>query len=311
MNKLRGQVSSVFVIALFAQSLHGRSQSPRHQPPPEVHYLETPFIQEGTNTSTGVNADGTPRRPVVSTRLSMMDSQGRRLFSDTLISSGRRTFQVDDPIAGVEIVWNTSVPIAKVFKYPTPVPDQKSCWKMAREALDLRRGEPPIGLSGITCMPAGQHQTPYCGRQSEATTRPPADNSPPAKPSFESCVGSLASVVKLGDKKVEDLGEQVIHGWETHGCRRTTTTANQIFVDEMWEEASGTETHSFRAAVQIKQDYPLNGRGSAEDTWDLTSLSFTEPDPRNFQPPDSYERKVYEMTEIPCDAPKTPPASPH
>jgi len=69
---------------------------------------EDPHVPDGTTTSRAETIQFTAE-----------DSQRRMFFSETQLATGRRSFSIDDPIAGEKIIWNTNFPIAKMLKYPT------------------------------------------------------------------------------------------------------------------------------------------------------------------------------------------------
>jgi hypothetical protein len=118
-------------------------------------------------------------------------------------------------------------------------------------------------------------------------------------------------MITPGEKKIEDLGEQLIQGRAAYGCRRTSETAAGISTYEMWDLRVGTEKRSLGLSARTITDDPLAGGGRIKTTWNLTLLTLSEPDPRLFQPPQGYELKIYEMNEIPCDAPQTPRVPAH
>lgn len=286
-----------------------QTDQPVRRPPPGFYTVQ-PFTEEQKVTKIRIYPDGTSTSPTETIYFTAKDSQRRMFFSETQLATGRRSFSFDDPIAGEKIIWNTNFPIAKMLKYPTPAEGRKSCWKLPPETLDLRNGEPQIGLSRITCPPAGTHNLPYCDKQPEASG-PPVDNSPPAMATFESCARGLASMITPGEKKIEDLGEQLSLGRAAYGCRRTSETPDGISIYEMWQLRVGTEKRSLGLPARTITDAPLAGGARIRTTWNLTLLTLSEPDPRLFQPPQGYELKIYEMSEIPCDASQTTPEAAH
>jgi hypothetical protein len=101
-----------------------------------------------------------------SEQLTARDSQGRYLFTYT-DSSGEAHNSADDPIAGNSITWDTGNALAKILKYPEPVPGRGSCWRVAPKESTPVRGEVEVGLIGVNCFPAERDHSFYCKRSKD------------------------------------------------------------------------------------------------------------------------------------------------
>jgi hypothetical protein len=287
------------ILLTSAASLHAQ------QTKAEPRHTLVPYTAETSTVSVMVKTDGTKFPALKSTRIEARDSQGRR-FTSTTPANGAHTFQIYDPLAGELLVWNSTLPLLKVLKFPNPVPARSSCWQATPEQMHYVANEPQIQVQRINCQPAERNNSVYCGRRPRATPDVP-NNSPAAQPSFERCSADLSSSLSSGHTKVDDLGAQPILNREAYGCRETSNTADGTATREEWLIELGTERTRTDLVARITSDSPFPGIGRVTDTSEITSLKLAEPDPHSFQPPASYQRKTYEM--VPCGTLQSQPSS--
>lgn len=115
----------------------------------------------------------------------------------------------------------------------------------------------------------------------------------------------FASVIIRGkiSEKNEDLGVETILGFETLGCRSTIIAPDGTHMREAWYGKFGTERRNVSFALRSRDGSPSSGGQSPRitiTTIEATSLTFGEPDPEMFRPPDGYAIKNVAMQQVPC-----------
>src|SRR5260370_40982865 len=112
---MRDRVGSVFVVFV-CLCLTVRSQAPLSQLRESGSQSPVPFTAEYKQTVVQTKADG---KSVSSHQIEINsnDSHGRRLFASTQVSTGITNYTIDDPVAGMRVVWNTRNRKAKVLNY--------------------------------------------------------------------------------------------------------------------------------------------------------------------------------------------------
>jgi hypothetical protein len=108
-------------------------------------------------------------------------------------------------------------------------------------------------------------------------------------------------------KSVEDLGTQMIQGFEAQGCRRTEAVPKGSKINETWWVELGMGDSKVRLLVRSLDESPIFSDQTQKRTRELTFLRLDEPDLKTFQPPTDYEIRTVEMHEIPCEQ-RTPSA---
>jgi hypothetical protein len=286
-----------------------RSQSPT--PSTGQPHFALPYTAEYKQTNVQTKADGASFSNE-QIEISARDSHDRRSHIWTQIESGITGYQVEDPVAGDRIVWNTLNRQAKLLKYPEPVVGRKSCWKLAPEEMKVEPSEAQLGITGSECPPAGGSQPPYCkGKTSSATAT--NEELPVITVGYPTCAqmksrGGSVSYSGAGEPRVEDLGTQRIQGFEAQGCKATKDVPRGLDVDELWwvELRMG----NMRAWLPVREVYgsPVFEDQTRKRIRELTLLRPGEPDAKIFRPSSDYEVRTVEMHEVPCE-PSTEPAT--
>ena len=247
-------------------------------------HLLWPYSAEYRERHEYTDYEGRPSPPQEEVRLISQDSQGRLLERGTSANGSSHSW-VLDPVASQEIAWNTVSAKAKILIWPTPVANRRSCWRGPDSERYPVRHEPRIGVSGVSCAPASDHQW---GCRDACAGQRRANAVPPIKEGFPKC-----DPTEPGGT-AEDLGTEVIQGVAAHGCRTTTPfPKGKRKLRDIWSDENCLTLR------RIEED-PTDARYFE----DLISLNRAEPPLSTFQPPEGYEIVTLEMNEIPCDQPK-------
>lgn len=230
------------------------------------------------------------------------DSQGRKFFEWTTLPSGLSHTQVEDPVAGVQMVWTSSFPVVKVLHNATPVPGRNSCWQVEQDVP--KRDEAHVALSSFGCLAAEKESgSGPCAAPSAAQPSPPRAETV-ALPDFASCSEYLKSMwSKKPAGEAVDLGEQPIAGLQARGCRLVASAPEGDALYEVWVAGTGPGS---TMSVRSVQDRALPWGDRLKVTRELVRWSGSEPDAALFQPPRGYATKVLGLKEVPCDASGNP-----
>jgi hypothetical protein len=302
-------ISTGLALTLIGASCIGQEARTRRNPP---RVMTQPYTEEFRSTTVQTRADGSTSTQQQEDQLSAVDSQGRILLATTQLTNGFSDSNVDDPVAGTHIVWNSLSKQAKMLILPTPVAGRASCWKIPMEEQKVKRGDPQVGLLTTSCSPAGQRQPTYCAEHDKAV-EPPPDNSPEAKATYSDCLRMVNSVIVPGkiSEQDEDLGVKKIQGLQAQGCRVTTIAPNGKYISEQWITRIGTERRNLGLTLGSVSEFPSSAeRATIKTTRELTRMTLGEPDPALFLLPESYEVKQVLMHEIPCET-ASDAANPH
>jgi len=182
---------------------------------------------------------------------------------------------VNDPVEGTQITWDSRNKRARVIKLP-PADQRQGCW--ATEAGNFRVGYGP-SLHRATATPGagvGSGVSAAIATTPNAAIPRPLHQSPPR----------------------EDLGTATIMGIEAQGYRTTFTTP----VGEVGNDKPLVRTNESWMAPGL--DFPLRqvdtDPQNGTRTTEVVSLDLSEPDPTTFQPPEGYEVVIDELHEVPC-----------
>ncbi len=282
-----------------------------------VRYFLQPYSAECRNTTvrTDSNGDSVSNGNI---EFDAWDSQGRYLLEVTDLSSGSSNSLVVDPAAGTRTVWNSGNSQAKTLKFSAPVPKRKSCWRIRPEdAEEAPLDDAQLGTTGAWCHPAGQHQPPFCQGSGESVGRSPG-NLRITGADYEDCKRKLSREIMLNavSEEEEDLGAEIIEGFETHGCRKTTKTAAGTYVRELWLAKFDSMTPSVSSMtspvsviIRSVEESRLFDTRVVKRTQEIISLRLEEPDPGAFNVPSGYATKTVEMHEVACEQSDSTPAS--
>jgi hypothetical protein len=304
------------LVAVGGLALHGLGQTSKvlesgSQVMP-VHYTTLPYKAETKASSVQTGADGT----IVTGEgrsLLAIDSQGRYVQAGCIERSNpdrscsMYEYTASDTVAGTQTVWRPSTLQAKVFVYPASVPGRKTCWRVSPEEENVPKGDIPVFLKELMCPPAeGSEGICWRGR----VVRNPDDNSPVPAASYKDCLGFFPGTIfqreKILQEKREDLGPELIQGFETHGCRLATQYARGLLVREQWLTRFGPNLSTDRMVLRRLDQFTDSRNGATTRDEVRTTLSLSEPDLATFQPPKDYQIKTVEMHEVPCDELKPP-----
>ena len=228
---------------------------------------EVQTLADGT-TITRVSGDAQAR-----------DSEGRWMTSQTSnpTADGRPgvTFgNVNDPVAGARMSWNSQTHQAIVMQFPSG-DEHYGCWRSddGHEGVDYGPVRPRITGAGVGAGSAGG----------------------PPMPLMLPAISPAMQPVK---QKTEDLGTTSIMGVEVHGTRTTWTTpegqvGNEpplVVYNETWIAPS------LGIALREVSDDPRTGKTTRE----VVSLELGEPDMANFQPPGGYTVVTEVLHQVAC-----------
>jgi len=203
-----------------------------------------------------------------STETYATDSQGRTMNSQTVAMRGGNGtanvwFNVEDPVQGTRISWDTSSKQARVIQLP-PQDQRQGCWASESGTLRMNFGSKP--------------------RKSEPAAA-------------ESVNLAIVRPARWAPTR-EDLGTESVQGLEAHGYRWTMTIPTGqvgndqplVTVQESWTAPSlGIE-------VRHLSESPQSGKTRKE----LVSLDLSEPPIHTFQPPDGYEVTTTQLHPVAC-----------
>jgi hypothetical protein len=225
--------------------------------------LPAPYAVVFKTTVAHTLADGTAITRV-SGDAQARDSGGRWMTSQTgnSMADGKPgiTFgNVDDPVAGARISWNSRTHEAIAMQFSSG-DERQGCW---------RSGD---GYEGVDYGPVRSRTTGAAG----------SAGGHPMPPMLPASLPGVQSVKQT----TEDLGTASIMGVQVHGTRTTWTTPggaagndqSLVNYNETWIAPI------LGIALRQVSVNPLNGATTRE----AVSLDLSEPDMATFQPPDGY-----------------------
>ena len=247
-------------------SAPGCSENAKAEPPVRPQ----PYTAELKATTVQVLANGTTITRE-STEIRAVDSQKRtfNFRTEAQFSADRPAFSfgnVDDPVEGTQINWDSQSKTARVIKLP-PEAQRHGCW-----ATDSGNMHMDYGLA-----------TPA----EEAVQR-------------EQMKAMIAASSRRSfQSKSEDLGTTNIEGVEANGDRMTEIIpVGQIGNDkELVTTVENWFAPSIGLLVRQVRDDPRNGKSTME----VRRLDLSEPPLATFQPPEGYQVTVEELHQVPCE----------
>jgi hypothetical protein len=281
-----------------------------------VRYTSQPYKAETNGTGVHTKADGTSVTLQGNTFFAR-DSQGRSVqkgcieMKDPDQDCSLYEYIADDPVARTQTIWRPSTHEAKVFVYPSPVPGSTSCWRVSAEDANVPKGDIPVMYKEMSCSPTGVSPA-ICMK--DRLIKKPYDKSQIPEASYEDCLKSFLvtgfHANKVLQNKEEDLGSETIQGFDSHGCRISTTYAEGNLVRENWITRFAPRS-SQHAIVLRREDQFTDSRSGAitQSTEEITTLDTSEQDLATFQPPKDYQIKTVEMHEVPCEQTKSQPTT--
>jgi hypothetical protein len=237
-----------------------------------------PYVAEFKVTAVKTMADGSTITQEF-TQVRAVDGQGRTMTAITTIpasSDGTPATKVTvfDPAAWTTTSWDSQRSLVTVVKKPLPGSGIGSCSIMAPQFVS-----------------AGLATDGQASGKARAVVGPPTG--------VTAGLGASPNRAQV-NTTIENLGTETIEGLTARGTRVTQITSagaagnSEPLVNtrETWQ----TNAHGIALTIREVDDDPKNGKRTMEPL----SVSFGEPDPASFRPPQGYEIVTQEVQQVPC-----------
>jgi hypothetical protein len=303
---------AVFALATLgsACSRTAFAQTPSPSPKAAERVQRRPYTVELKTTNIQTLANGTTITRE-SSEIRAVDSQHRVFTSRTRETPLRgpqqvvTSVQINDPVEGTQITWNSQKQEARVLKIP-PVDQQHGCWRSDSGQTNIHYGEArPAPATGTTVT--GSSLVTAMGGTSGADPNSSIGITSGGIGSGTGTSGAIPRLLAMPSHNIpksEDLGTAIIEGVEVHGRRTTLTTpAGEVGNDQpLVSTTESWSAPSLGITLRSVRDNPQSGKSTTE----VVRLDLTEPPLSTFQPPEGYKVIVEELHQVACREPGQP-----